>query len=241
MPQDLIYLPAKIKPSSLVEFDLFTKMDADAVNVEIPLTDLEASENLLNFMLRIPGWKGYKFNNGKQIGYGTSANTDGIGLTERESYNDWITVVKQKERKLKNILPVNSLPQSVYDALLSLYYHTGSISKVGTEQRLFEILEYVKNKQWQWLATALISSNNQRIIRQGEARIMMLADYGTYKSRDLLRAEGIQDIRSKYPALLDDDQKMQAEYIYYAETQRFLPNMDPLRQKQVVRQYKQSL
>ena len=45
-------------------------------------------------------------------------------------------------------------------------------------------------------------------------------------------AGGIQDIADRYPArMLDDKSRAQAEYVYYAETKRFLPNMAESRQR----------
>lgn len=236
-------LPTDITADMLVEFDLFTVRDAAAVNTLKLVKDLEASDLIINTIIRTVGWTGYTYtdNDGIQrIGYGTTKNLDSIGLTERNSYNDWITEFKVVERKFKRVLPVDQLTQTQYDALLSLYYYTGTIAYVGSDFRRFEILDYIKTNKWDYLATALVNSGNKRLQRQIEARIMMLGDYGYYKTRTDLKEVGIQDMRSKYPIQLNDNQKKQAEYVYYVETKRFLPNMTDTRKRQIVKLYNEN-
>ena len=129
------------------------------------------------------------------------------------------------------------MPQSKYDALVCLYFLTGDINYTGSSSRKFRILEYIRNKQWEYVATALTLSNNKRSQRQREAAIMMLADYGKQISRTNLRTRGIQQMRSLYPdRLLDDRARRQVEYIYYVETGRFLPKLTMSRQRQLVNQ-----
>ena len=69
----------------------------------------------------------------------------------------------------------------------------------------------------------------------------MLGDYGRTKSRTIIKAEGIQEIRQLYPnRFVNDKAREQAEYIYYAETKRFLPKMSQSRMRKVIAQYKES-
>ncbi len=103
--------------------------------------------------------------------------------------------------------------QGQYDAMLSLFYHTGEVFSIGTADRKFNVKDYFDNKQWEYYATALVLSGYQRNIRQGEAKIMMLGDYGRTKDRTVIKAEGIQRIRQLYPSRFDSNlAKEQAEY-----------------------------
>lgn len=237
-------LPNELTINDLVEFDLYTKQSDTMVETLVDLKNLEASEDLKNFVLRQGKWRGYQYGSvgNYQIGYGTKQKVNDIGLLESEAFNYWIEDFKVKERKLKGIIGnIAQLSQTQYDALVSLYYHTGSIYSVGTSTRTFQIKNYIETKQWQWFASALVLSGFQRNIRQGEAKIMMLGDYGRTKSRTIIKAEGIQEIRQLYPnRFVNDKAKEQAEYIYYAETKRFLPKMSQSRMRKVIAQYKES-
>lgn len=231
-------LPNAINEKNLVEFDLFPVRDLSLVNDKVLLKNLEASDALLNFVLRQNSWSAYNYidkDGVGRIGYGTTKNLDSVGLTEKQSYSDWIDDFKIKEKRFKKVLPVDKLSQTQYDGLLSLYYHTSTVNHTGSYVRQFEIFDYIKQDNWQYLATALVLSGNNRLLRQGEARIIMLGDYGKNKDRSLLKEAGLQKIRKQYPERLTELQQRQAEYVYYAETKRFLPKTPHSRQRQIVK------
>jgi GH24 family phage-related lysozyme (muramidase) len=222
----------------LIEFDLFTVKDDTKANTLVDVSKLEASSDVINFILRTSLWKGYSttIDNVSYIGYGTTKNTSGNGLTEQESYNDFIEVLKEKERNLKRILPLSTITQSQYDGLLSLFYFTGSFKEVGSEFRKFKIFDYIEKREWNWVASALVRSGNNRPIRQGEAKIIMLADYGRQTDRTLIKEQGLQDIRTMYPDRLETDlARRQAEFVYFRETNRFLPKTSESRKRQIVK------
>jgi len=226
-----------ISENDLIEFDLFTNLDSTMTDTKKPLTDLEASSNIISFIIKQKSWSPFTYtvNSLPVIGYGFSNGSDSIGLTEAEAYSFFIEDLKNKERSFKKILPLTLISQTNYDALFSLFYFTGDISKTGTPDRQFKISSYIVSEQWQWIATALVLSGNQRIVRQGEAKIMMLADYGSNKSRALLKAQGLQNIRTLYPNGFETTKSLnQAEYVYYKETKRFLPKMTQSRKRQIV-------
>jgi len=233
-------LSNNISESDLIEFDLYTTMDETGVGTLKDLKNLEASESIKNFILRQGEWRGFQYDNATLIGYGTKEKLNDFGLIETEAYRYWITELKKKEKSFKAIISgVPQLSQTQYDALFSLYYHTGDWLNVGTSTRKFALKGYIESKQWEYVATAMILSGHQRNIRQGEAKIMMLGDYGRTKDRTVIKAEGIQRIRQLYPNRFDTPMaKEQAEYVYYYETQRFLPKMSQARMRQVVSLYK---
>lgn len=232
-----VVLPTTITEENLVEFELYTPLDRDLVTNKIPLKNLEASTSLIGLSLAQRRWKGYSYNDGAdRIGYGTTRDVDGVGLTEEQSYSDWLEDFKNTERKFKKNVPLAEMTQTQYDALLSMYYNTGTLRFTGTELRQFPIFEYIKQEQWNYVATALVNSGDNRLLRQTEARIMMLGDYGKIKSRVDIKESGIQDMRKRYTKL-NDLQKRQAEYVYYSETRRFIPNMPEMRKRQIVTLY----
>jgi hypothetical protein len=83
----------------------------------------------------------------------------------------------------------------------------------------------------------MILGGAKRTQRQAESKIIMLADYGQYKDRSLIKEQGIQQLLKEYSTFqLTDIQKAQAEYVYYAETSRFLPNLSESRKRSLVKQ-----
>lgn len=232
----LRFLPNTITQQDIVEFDLFTVKDSTAVSDNVLVKNLEASENIINYILRQTGWIPFKDYDGK-IGYGLESDADGSGLTEEQAYNIWIGEFKDKERQFKRIIKLDKMPQTKYDSLLALYWFTGTVSVVGSETRQFRIWDYIQENKWEWVATILTESGNLRSITQDLASIMMLGDYGKTVSRTLLKERGIKLVRQRYPdAFVDEVAKRQAEYIYYIETDRFLPNLTQSRMRQIVKQ-----
>ena len=226
-----------LSENDLIEFDLFTNLNSTMTDTKIPLTNLEASDTVISFIIKQKSWSPFTYTVNKLsvIGYGFATGINSDGLTEAEAYSYFIEDLKNKERSFKKILPSPLISQTNYDALFSLFYFTGDISKTGTPDRQFKISSYIVNEEWQWVATALVLSGNQRTVRQGEAKIMMLADYGSIKSRALLKAQGLQNIRTLYPNGFETTKSLnQAEYVYYKETKRFLPKMTQSRKRQIV-------
>tara|TARA_B100000768_G_scaffold177399_1_gene191547 strand:+ start:2558 stop:3280 length:723 start_codon:yes stop_codon:yes gene_type:complete len=228
-------LPNTITKEDLLPFDLFPVADNTLARTLVPIRNLETSPAMINLILRNIGWKGYAYkdvDNVIKIGYNLVDGVDGEGLTEESAFNKWIKVFKDAERRFKEVFVLDSLSQSQYDGLVSLYYLTGDWTRVGSEQRTFQLYDYVKDREWQYVATAMTNSGTNRVQRQLEAKVIMLADYGVSKDRSLIKRQGIQEIANKYPTrLLDDRSRTQAEYVYYAETKRFLPNMAESRQR----------
>ena len=233
--------PNFISEKNLIDFSLFSIINDTTVNTEIPVKNLEASDNVMNYIVRTMGWCGYKktINGIETIGYRntTTADVESDGLTEDQAYIIWTGYFKAQERQLKKRLPIDSMSQSQYDGLLSLFWFTKSIDQVGTTERQFRILDFIREKKWDYLCSALILGGENRTIRQAESRIIMLADYGQYKDRSLIKEQGIQQLVKEYSTYqLTDKQKAQAEYVYYAETSRFLPNLLESRKRVLVKQ-----
>ena len=232
-----ISLPNIITEDMLIDYTVFNVVNASYVNEQKLVKDFEASNELINFILRTENYTPYAHLNvdgNTTIGYNLNIDTDGNGLTEIEAYNIFIDQLKIAERKLKKLLPLETLTQSQYDGLLSVYYKTGDFKKIGSKLRIFDVYDYVKNKQWDYYATALTNCAKDRSTRQLEAKIIMLGDYGVEKSRDYIKAASLRAVERDYPRkMTTDKQKLQAERVYFVETNRFLPGMDQARMRLV--------
>ena len=233
MPQ--MVLSNIIDESNLIDFSLFDIKDNDIVVVLKPVKYLEASANCINFIIRTEKYLPYAkldVDGNPKIGYNLDVELDGNGLTESQAYSIFIDKLKIAERTMKKLLPVDELSQAQYDSLLSLYYRTGTFKTVGTEIRKFNIYDFIKQSKWNYVATALILSGNNRNIRQQEAKILMSGDYGKFKDRLSIKEESLKTLEREYPAgMKDNTSKFQAERVYFAETQRFLPGIDQARMK----------
>lgn len=207
------------------------------------LENMEASDEILNFNLRQNTWLPYKRREGKNyfIGYNSTKDMDGDGYTEQQSWNDWITEWKQKEKRFQKLFPISELTQSQYDAMLSLYYNTGEFNYIGSEVAKFDIRSYLENGAWDYISTALVINGSGRIRTQAEAKVMMLGFYGRYIPRPKLLANGLEVLRKNYPDRIKDAvSKQQAEYIYYIETGKFLPGLSQSRMRQIVEKSKRN-
>ena len=229
-------LPNVITSKDLITWDLFPVKNSTVASTLILLQDLEASDDIINFLLRNIKWTGYYYNdvdNKLKIGYNLKGNQESPGLTEADAFNLWIADFKDKERKFKKQMTLDTLSQSQYDGLLSLFYLTGDFYSVGTDTRKFQLREYIENRKWEYISTALtIAGGNQRPLRQSEGKIIMLADYGLPKARNLIKEQSLQELVKRYPnRFINEKAKAQAEYVYFAETQRFLPNMSESRKR----------
>ena len=238
-----INLPNVITQDMLVDYTVFSVVNDAYVNDLKSIKDFEASNELINFIISTENYTPYAHLgvDGKtKIGYNLDIDVDGNGLTENEAYNIFIDQLKIAERKLKKLIPLDTLTQSQYDALLSVYYRTGDFKKIGSDQRKFDVYDFVKNKQWNYYATALTNCGNNRGIRQLEAKILMLGDYGIDNInevdfvRSFVKSASLKRLERDYPRKMKTDkQKLQAERVYFVETQRFLPGMDQARMRLV--------
>ena len=95
----------EINTTTLIDYGLFSIIDNDAVRIQQQLSDLEASDKLINLKLRTIGWSGIKelVDNTYIIGYASKKQelADGVGMLEQIAYNTWIEEFKDTERMFK--------------------------------------------------------------------------------------------------------------------------------------------
>lgn len=221
----------------LIDFTQWTLAD----QTEIDLHKLEASTDIINFVIRRFKWNGYRktIDGIEQIGYNTTGDdTIGTGLSEANAYSKWLEDFKIKELKFQRLLAITSISQTQYDSLLALYYLSGQFITMGTAARMFDFTDWIKEKKWNYIATAMIKSGYNRELTQQLAKIMMFGQYGSEVSRDSLKEDGLNQLRKDYPLMTDKVARQQAEYVYYAETSRFLPNLTQTRKRQIVEKVK---
>ncbi len=225
--------------SSLIEWSEFTiRNTLDTANEEV-IENRELSAKAVSRLLQTYTFKMHTEKG--VLGYITVDNDDKYpyGITEADAFSDWIISVKNKEKSLKNILPKEFyVTQAQYDALVIFFITTGQVNKVQTTTGIYDVKEKILAKDWETVASMIINDKRDFNLNQQAGTIMVLGDYGYLNSRVFLRNQGIQRLRRKYGYLTSAYNKRQSEHSYYRETQKFLPNMSEMRQREVVNYYR---
>lgn len=233
-----------VSPSFRIQWETFSKTEQQKWDSEFRISTLyqTVSEEAKLLILSNNRFRMFRYldeNGIYKIGYGYGNPDKRDGYTEAEAYGDWIKELKRKENILQKQLPLLSLTQSQFDAILSLYFLTGDWKKINGVEGTYDILSAMRNNDWLTIANMLANATDNREQRLKEARMIILADYYTEKDRTWLRNEGIQYTRTQYVNTIADTlAKRQAEFAYYRQTNgAFLPNMREIRKREIVNHY----
>jgi len=221
-------------PTLRTNWSDFVIQDDFAVNFKIDVYQSIVSDNMLTLMLGETYFS--MFNNGGHIGYGVGDLNKEFGYTEQEAFSEWIKQVKKKERVFRDTLPLISITQSQYDALFSLYYHTGTWRTVAGIEGLYDLEYAVTSENWLLVSDMINAGLDQPDARRKEARVLQLADYSTERTRAFHRNKGIQLARRVYKSGDISNQAIvrQIEFGYYRQTTAFLPRMTELRKRELL-------
>ena len=111
-----------VNDKTLIDFSLFSIIDTSTARDEVFVKDLEASDNVMNYIIRTMGWSGYQktVDGITKIGYKSTTVDDieGNGVTEDSAYTAWIELFKDRERRFKNWIK-NLFSFFFYDSNLS--------------------------------------------------------------------------------------------------------------------------
>ena len=222
-----------------IEWDLFNVLDTISSMTILSIEDLSVSDNILNYMIGNEEWSGTRYlddDGSYKIGYGIGDYDKQTGYTEEESYLEWIGNVHRLQRVLKSQLPLDGLPQTVFDALTSLYIDTGIWRYVVSGNNTYDIVEGLRNKDWLLVGDIIHNGSINSFRRKDEARIAVLGDYRVIKDRRQQIVEGIYKIRTRYinDSFDSEFEKKQSEFVYYRQLGRFLPGMSETRQRRIL-------
>jgi hypothetical protein len=222
-----------------IQWQNFSISNEWEVKLIIPTVDRVVSNKMIPIIL-----SQYRFRMGKiflnenkkyTIGYGIGDIENTLGLTENEAYSLWIEELKRKEKILRKQLPIPFIEQSKFDAILSLYFSTGTWKSLEGNQGIYDTEFAIKNLNWELFANMLSDAKNNGTQRRKEAKIVMLGDYTIDKDRSWLRTEGTQFERIRYNLETTDKiTKNQIENAYYRQLGSFLPGMSDLQKRKVI-------
>ena len=225
--------------AKLIEWSDFTVKDSLDTTLVEPIENRELSAKAVSVLLLKYVYKMYTVNG--VIGYNTldTNKTYTYGISEADAFSDWIIGIKKLEKGLKNVLPAKfNITKSKFDGLVLFFVVTGQINKVKIVEGSFDLKSDILSGNWETVASKISYDSRDFNISRQIGSIMILGDYGQPLPRTWMRNKGIQTTRRQYEFLIDGYQIRQAEHSYYRETQKFLPNMSEMRQREVVSYYR---
>tara|TARA_B110000046_G_scaffold985_1_gene1077 strand:- start:14743 stop:15648 length:906 start_codon:yes stop_codon:yes gene_type:complete len=215
--------------------------DDTAYKTEIDLSLLTASPTAKDVALDF--FNEYSGFDGSAYGEGTYA----IGLTEQQAYDNWLITFNNQQAVVKKQLQQNSripnaYPQSVFDGLILLNWATGKVFAVTAIEGIYDLLNGLRLKDFDTIASILMRSNNNKSLCVKCATILRLADYGNPRTRLWQRTNGIHKMRDKNEKdVLDVSSLKRARFAYFAETGNFLPFSPESAKRDVVREYQKQV
>jgi len=220
------------------QWEVFDVQDDFARQYNINLNLVTFSEDMMGVTLGFKEWSGIQYTDDLgdvRIGYGFGDPSIEQGMTEAEAYAELVEEYRQAQRIVKAQIPLVALPQTVFDALTSLYADTGTWRVVQADEGTYDMAFAVKNANWLLAADILMRGNVNPDLRKSEARVLYLGEYFWTKDRAKLTTDGIQRVRKSYVSGgLDPFQRRQAEFVYYRQLRAFLPTMSEAKQRRVV-------
>jgi hypothetical protein len=229
-----------VDPQFRIQWDIFTNKDEFGSNFKINVGAMIVTTKMVEIMVSNLQWNGVAKINAAgvyEIGYGIGDPTTPQGMTEQEAYSAWFSYIKTKQKALISQLPVITLPQSVFDAVLSLYVSTGKWRTVEASEGTYNLSGAIQDANWKLVGDMISRGQLDTNMRRTEARVAVLADYSLVGSRQQNIISGIHQIRTEYfNGSLTDFEKLQSEFVYYKQVGIFLSGMSDLRKRRILTQ-----
>ncbi len=228
-----------VDASRRIQWSTFTVQNEFAVNFNVNSQYSVITDDMINVMLNYKSWQGTRYleDSTYKIGYGIGDPDNEQGQTESESWGEWVGWIRSRQRIVRAQLTVSALPQTMFDALVSLQIDTGSWRRVEAAEGTYDVASAIKNSNWLLAADMIAQGRVNKPLRQQEAQVSQLGTYGVQKTREKQRVRGVQDIRKRYVnGITSEFDKKQAEFVYYRELGIFLPGMSDLRERRIKNQ-----
>ena len=217
----------------------FTVKDDSLYSTQLDLTNITASQSAKDLCLNF--FDNYSGFNRTAYGEGVFS----IGLTEQEAYDYWLEVFNDNQALAKKQLVnagIKTMSQSVYDGLILLYWVTRKVLNVTHAEIEYQLTIPLKQQKYDIVADMIFNSSINQSLCKICATVLRLADYGKPKSRTWQRTNGIFKMRDfNEKGILNTDQIRRARFSYYAETLKFLPFTPEGLQRQIVKEYDETI
>lgn len=236
MARLLRLVPPELRP----QWETYSVIDERATGFLLPINVLSITQEMVDLILSYKTWRPIRYlnNDGEyEIGYGIGDPNNDQGMTEQEAYAEWLGYLRNQQNKFAAQIPITKMPNSIYDALLSLYLDTGTWRIVEAPEGSYDLADAVRNANWLLISDIIYRGNVNPLRRKRESAVARLGDYTALKTRRQQRQQGIQFLRTQYLRGLENEfDRRQAEFVYYRQLNGiFLPGMSDLRQRRVAR------
>ncbi|SRR6056297_61345 len=229
-----------VPPQFRTQWEVFTVSNDFYTKFLLPVNVITITQEMVDVIIGFKTFSPvrYETEDGEfEIGYGIGDPDDEQGYTEEQAYAEWLGYVRNQQRIVKAQIPIDKIPNSVFDALMSLYLDTGTWRTLQAAEGTYDVADAVRNGNWLLVADILMRGNVNPLLRKREAAALRLGSYSVRKTRRQQRIQGIQTLRTRYiSGLRTEFERRQAEFAYYRQLNgTFLPGMSQLRQRRVVR------
>lgn len=229
-----------VPPQLRTQWEVFPVTDDFTTKFLLPVNVVTISQEMVDVLIGFKTFSPvrYETEDGDfEIGYGIGDPDDEQGYTEEQAYSEWLGYVRNQQKILRAQLPINKIPNSVFDALMSLYLDTGTWRTLRAAEGTYDVADAVRNANWLLVADILMRGDENPLLRKKEAAALRLGNYTARKTRRQQRVQAIQTLRTRYISGLPTEfDRRQAEFAYYRQLDGvFLPGMSQLRQRRVVR------
>lgn len=236
MSQLLRLVPPEYRP----QWETYSVQDEFVTRFLLPVNVVTVTQEMIDVILGFKTFSmvRYETDDGDyEIGYGIGNPDDEQGYTEEQAYAEWLGYVRNQQKILRAQLPITKLPNSVFDALMSLYLDTGTWRTVQAAEGTYDLADAVRNTNWLLAADIIYRGNVNPLLRKREAAVLRLGDYTVLKTRRQQRQQAIHRLRTRYLSGLSSEfDRRQAEFAYFRQLDGvFLPGMSQLRQRRVAR------
>ena len=237
--------------------NVIIKSPTDVVTTATKLSGLQISEKGKSFIHAIRNYYPVDtYINGKWvIGYELEGGLNNPkGLLESESWTYFDEYVNYIEKRVKAILgPSTEMTGYQFDTLCHLYIKMPRLDKLTTLYGTYDVIELLgqKTEGLKTLTQVIANATGGSGSRQERIRDALLfysAEYSTFKERGTARTIGINYLLNRYPnnfqstagASSSNNQKSQAEKVYYRLTGKFMPGMSEARQRELIDYFKKA-
>ena len=237
--------------------NVIIKTPTDVTNTATKLSGLHISDKGKSFIHALLNYYPIDtYINGKWvIGYEleNGLNTP-KGLLESESWTYFDEYINYIEKRVKAVLGGTvEMTGYQFDTMVHLYIKMPRLDKLTTLYGSYDVVDLLGQKteglktltQVIANATGGIGSRQDRI---RDALLFYSAEYSTFKERATSRSLGINYLLNRYPNNFQstfgtsstNDQRKQAEKIYYRLTGKFIPGMSEAKQRELIDYFKKA-
>lgn len=160
------------------------------------------------------------------------------GVDEEEAEQLFQRSLERDQRAVRDVLKsvgVTTVPQRIFDGLVSFYQNTGDISYVYYDEEKIDMMGLYAAGEWERVAKFVGRDDRNRWRRSKELSAMLYGDYGQIDDNKTIIKRGLDDAaglikKGKFNYATGDaaswEQKLAAGSSYFRNTGSMMPGLD---------------